>query len=62
MNHATHPLLSADISTFSPEICKFCYIKKYRYGLHLDTEFLIIWTFLVKNSYPRTSLDKDILR
>ena len=28
MNHVTHPLSSADISIFSLEISKFCYIKK----------------------------------
>ena len=28
MNHVTHPLSSADISIFSPEINKFCYFKK----------------------------------
>ena len=37
MNHVTHLLSSADISTFSPEISKFCYIKRYRYGLYFDT-------------------------
>ena len=37
MNHVTHPLSSADISIFSPEISKFCYIKKYRYRLHFNT-------------------------
>ena len=37
MNHVTHPLSSADISIFSPEINKFCYIKKYRYRLYFDT-------------------------
>ena len=36
MNHVTHPLSSADISIFSSEISKFCYIKKYRYRLHID--------------------------
>ena len=36
MNHVTHPLSSADISIFSPEISKFCYIKKYRYRLYFD--------------------------
>ena len=36
MNHVTHPLSSADISIFSPEISKFCYIKKYRYKLYFD--------------------------
>ena len=37
MNHVTHPLSSVDISIFSPEIRKFCYIKKYRHRLHIDT-------------------------
>ena len=46
MNHLTHPLTSADISIFSPEISKFCYIRKYRYGLHFNTLFLILLTFL----------------
>ena len=46
MNHETHPLSSADMSNFSPEISKFCYIKKYMYRLHFDTKFLILLTFL----------------
>ena len=46
INHVTHPLSSADISNFSPEISKFCYIKKYMYRLHFDTKFLILLTFL----------------
>ena len=29
----THALSSADISIFSPEISKFCYIEDYRYRL-----------------------------
>ena len=33
----THPLCSANISIFLPEISKFCYIKKYWYRFHLDT-------------------------
>ena len=37
MNHVTQPLSSTDISIFSPEINKFCYIKKYRYRLHFNT-------------------------
>ena len=37
MNHVTHPLRSADMSIFSTEISKFCYIKKYRYRLHFNT-------------------------
>ena len=37
MNHVAHTLSSADISIFSLEISKFCYIKEYRYGLHFDT-------------------------
>ena len=36
MNHVTHPLSSGDISIFSPEISKFCCIKKYRYRFHFD--------------------------
>ena len=36
-NDVTHALSSADISTFSPEISKFCYIKKYRYRLNFST-------------------------
>ena len=46
MNHVTHPLSSADISNFSLEISKFCYIKKYMHRLHFDTKFLIRLTFL----------------
>ena len=34
MNHVTHPFSSADISMFSPENSKFCYINKYRYRYH----------------------------
>ena len=37
MNHVTHPLSSGDISIFSPEISKLCYIKKYRCRLYFDT-------------------------
>ena len=36
MNHLTEHLSSAEISIFSPEISKFCFIKKYRYRLHFD--------------------------
>ena len=45
MNHVTHSLSAADITIFSPEIIKFCYIKKYRYRLHFDTYFLIFFSF-----------------
>ena len=45
MNHVTH-LTSADISLFSPEFSKFCYIKKCRYRLHFSSEFLILLAFL----------------
>ena len=41
MDHVTQPLTSADISIFSPEISKFCYIKKYRYRLY----FSFSWVF-----------------
>ena len=37
INHLTHPLNSANISIFSPEISKFCYIKKCTYRLDFDT-------------------------
>ena len=46
MNHVTHPLTSADISIFSLEFSKLCYIKKYRYRLYFSIEFLIILHFL----------------
>ena len=46
MDHVTHPLSSADISNFSTEISKFCYIKKYMYRLQFDAKFLILLTFL----------------
>ena len=46
MNHVTYSLSSADISSFSQEINKFSYIKKYRYRLHFDALFLFILTFL----------------
>ena len=36
-NHVTHLLISVGISIFSPEICYFCYIKKYRYRLYFNT-------------------------
>ena len=36
INHVTHPLSSADITIFSPEISKFCYIEKYRYRLYFN--------------------------
>ena len=41
----THPLSSANIRSFSPEISNFYYIKKYRYRLHFNTQFLILLTF-----------------
>ena len=46
MNHVTHPLSSAGISTFSPEITKFCSINKYRYRLHFDTKLQANLPFL----------------
>ena len=54
----THPLTSADISTFSPEISKFCNIKKYRYRLHFSTQFLI---FLVFNESSKICLIKLVI-
>ena len=46
MNHVTDLMSPADMSNFSPEISKFCYIKKYIFRLHFDTKFLILLTFL----------------
>ena len=37
MNHVTNPISSANISSFPPEIRKFCYINKYKYRFHFDT-------------------------
>ena len=37
INHVTHPLISADISIFSPEISNFCYTKKEKYIFHFNT-------------------------
>ena len=34
------PLDSADISSFSPETSNFCYIKKYWYRLHFNTQLI----------------------
>ena len=44
LNHVTHPLSSADISIFSLEISKICYIRKHKCRLHFDN-FLIILIF-----------------
>ena len=48
INHVIQTLSSADIRIriFSSKISNFCYIKKYKYGLHFNTEFLILLTFL----------------
>ena len=45
LNHVTHSLSWADISIFSSEISKFCYIRKYRYRLHFGAKFLFFLTF-----------------
>ena len=36
-NHMKQPLSYADINIFSPEISKFCYIRKYKYRLYFNT-------------------------
>ena len=41
-----YPLSSTDMSFFSPEISKFCLIKKYMHRLHVDTKLIILLTFL----------------
>ena len=46
INNVTHPRSSADIKFFLTEFSKFCYIKKCRYRLHFDTQFLILLTFI----------------
>ena len=46
IKHVTHPLSSADISLFSPEVSKSCYIKKSTYRLDFDTWFQFFLTFL----------------
>ena len=40
------PYSSASISIFSSKISKCWYIKKYKYRLFFDTQFLILLTFL----------------
>ena len=40
MNYVTHPLTSADISIFLPEI------SKYRYRLTFSTLFLVLLAFI----------------
>ena len=45
MNRVTHPLSSTDISNFSTEISKFCYIKKHMYGLHFDKKYFNYFNF-----------------
>ena len=44
--HVTPPMSPVDISSFSLEISKFGYIRKYMYRLYFDRKFLILLTFL----------------
>ena len=44
LNHVIHTFSFSDISIFSPEISKFCYINKHKYRLHFDTQFQILLT------------------
>ena len=46
---------------FLSEINKFCYIKKYRYKLHFDTQFLILLTFfwVFKDSFNKNVYNFD---
>ena len=66
LNHVTQtPLSSADISIFSPEISKFCYIKKHRYRLHFNAWFLILLTFLesfLENFFNKHGYNFDDVR
>ena len=63
INHVAHSMNPADISNFSTEISKFCYIKKYMYRLHFDTKFLVLLTFLeslkIKKSYNFDDVRKN---
>ena len=45
MNHVTRLLTFAEISIFSPEISKSCFIKKYGSRLHFSTKFPIPLAF-----------------
>ena len=42
----TRLLILADIIIFSPKNNNFCYVRKYRQKLHVDTFFLILLTFI----------------
>ena len=44
INHLTHLLSSPEVNIFSSKISKFCYTKKYRYRLHMNSQFLIFLT------------------
>ena len=58
MNHVTHPLSSADISIFSPESSKFCYIKKYNYrNTNIEIQIQIIQIQIKKKN---TNTNKEI--
>ena len=49
MNHLTHHLSSTDISIFSPEFSKFCYITKYRFIAFwyiISIYFNFSWVFI----------------
>ena len=46
LNHVPQPLSPANISFFSPEFSKFCFVEKYGYVLHFDTQFSILLNFL----------------
>ena len=54
-------LSSADVSIFLLEISKVCYIKKYRYRLHFDTEFLTILTFLESSEVALINMVKILM-
>ena len=41
-----HLIFTVKIPYFSPEVSKFCYIKKYTYRLDFDTYFLFFLNFL----------------
>ena len=53
MNYVIHQLSSADISIFSPEIDKCCYINKYSYRFHFQ--------YMTSNSFNSVDSLKNVL-
>ena len=55
----THPLSSPDISIFSPEISKFCNIKKYRIHNFNSFNFILVFKdYFNKHGYNFDGVSK----